>query len=48
MNKKISTISWIWDRYGAKYTEIRKATNSPFISKMPTKNGYSQIRSSLE
>ena len=48
MNKKISTISWIWDHYGAKYTEIRKATNGLYISKIPTKNGYSQIRSSLE
>ena len=43
MNKKISTISWIWDHYGAKYTEIRKATNGLYISKIPTKNGYSQI-----
>jgi len=48
MNKKVSTISWIWDRYCAKYTEIRKAANSPFIGEIPTKNGYSQIRSSLK
>ena len=27
MENKISTISWIWDRYGSQFTEIRKAIN---------------------
>lgn len=27
MNTKISSISWIWDCYGLKFTEVRKALN---------------------
>ncbi len=39
MSKKISTISWIWDNYSAKFTEIRKAINGIVSgTKVPTKN----------
>ena len=41
MENKISTISWIWDRYGSQFTEIRKAINDRIDREnIPTNRGY--------
>ena len=48
MSRKVSTISWIWDHYGARYTEMRKAINSTAcVSQIPTENKYFRISPSI-
>ena len=48
MSRKVSTISWIWDHYGARYTEVRKAINSTAcVSQIPTENRYFRISPSV-